>query len=117
MFFKGETTIREGIKRYFAERLCDKMKKPTGRSAPSELIRRAQAIYQRILQKNDAAVYGDSSDFSDEDGSDRPESPLGSSDIAETAPYVMTGTGVSIPPRLLQLGIWWYLQLLWQVFL
>jgi hypothetical protein len=50
-----------GLKRFFIEKCCDRNKKPTGTSRPTELIRQSQKKYQRILMSADAAVYGYSS--------------------------------------------------------
>jgi hypothetical protein len=64
-----EDTLRDpsDIKRYFIERLCNKNKKPTGKSGPSSKVGEAQALFRTILSKEDCDGYGDNDDFDDED--------------------------------------------------
>ncbi len=65
-FRSQETVVRdhEDIKCYWAEKLCNKFKKPTG--DPSDLVRdqilRCQRIHARILQKSASVVMGAASD-------------------------------------------------------
>lgn len=59
----GALTERDavGLKRFFLEKYCNKMRKPTGQSAPEEFIRRPQKIYEKILAASAAGILGNSS--------------------------------------------------------
>jgi hypothetical protein len=72
-----ELELREGavIKRHFMEKLCEKgQKKPTGKSAPNQLLARAQMVLKLILEKENSASYGgENSEDEDEDSDSEDE--------------------------------------------
>ena len=65
----NEVLLRDSadIKRYFQEKLCNKMQTITGTSRAALSTRRAQDIYQKFLRKEAGSFVGGSSD--DEDSS------------------------------------------------
>ena len=84
----GDADLRDwqDLKRYFVEKLCDKNRKPTGESAPKPQVARAQAIHEKMLRKEGAAVYGD--EISSEDGNDD-EDEEDDEDAEESPPRVV----------------------------
>ncbi len=56
----GDTTPRTGLemKRYFAKKMCDSMKKPTGSSYKSKGVEEAQVVYDKILAKSECGEFG-----------------------------------------------------------
>lgn len=63
-----ESELRDpsDMKRYFYEKLCNKLKKPTGSSAPDPNVSRAQSVYRRILDKSAAGTFGSDEDEEEE---------------------------------------------------
>ena len=90
----GDADLRDwqDLKRYFVEKLCDKNRKPTGESAPKPQVARAQAIHEKMLRKEGAAVNGD--EISSEDGNDD-EDEEDDEDAEESPPRVVEGEATS----------------------
>ena len=68
----SETHLRDAadIKRFFMSKCVNLTKKPTGESAPAQLTRRANEVYEDILRKENAHSYGAAEDSSEQDESD-----------------------------------------------
>ncbi len=94
----NEAFVRDGddVKRHWIEKLCNKMKKPTGNTGASirDRIYRAQLIQREILLQNDARLVtgeneeeddGDSEDDDDSDGEGEDDVGLSTASANATA--------------------------------
>ena len=65
----GETCLRDAadVKRFFMSKCVNLTKILTGESAPAQLTRRANEIYEDILSKENAQSYGAAEDSSEEE--------------------------------------------------
>jgi hypothetical protein len=69
--FSKEVIVRDAtdVKRHFIEKMCNKNRKPTGSSGQDDNIRKAQAVYNSILVKENAKSIGNQSDGDSNDSS------------------------------------------------
>jgi hypothetical protein len=56
----GEVELRDpdSIKKYFFQKLCNKLMKPTGSASPKPIVARAQKVWRSILVSTASSMLG-----------------------------------------------------------